>query len=36
MITSARWIWQHFMEEYARHSGHAAPLREGIDGSAGV
>ncbi len=28
-------MWQHLVEEYARHNGHADLLREAIDGSAG-
>ena len=35
-VTSLRWIWQHLVEEYARHNGHADLLREAIDGSAGL
>ena len=31
---SVRWMWQHLVEEYARHNGHADLLREVIDGSA--
>jgi Protein of unknown function (DUF664) len=31
---SVRWMWQHLVEEYARHNGHADLLREAIDGSA--
>ena len=34
--TSVRWMWQHLVEEYARHNGHADLLRESIDGSAGL
>ncbi len=34
--TSLRWMWQHLVEEYARHNGHADLLREAIDGSAGT
>src|SRR5580698_737793 len=34
MTTSVRWMWQHLVEEYARHNGHADLLREAIDGSA--
>jgi uncharacterized damage-inducible protein DinB len=34
--TSVRWMWQHLVEEYARHNGHADLLREAIDGSAGL
>lgn len=33
---SARWIFTHMVEEYARHNGHADLLRERIDGSTGV
>jgi len=29
-------MWQHLVEEYARHNGHADLLREAIDGSAGT
>jgi uncharacterized damage-inducible protein DinB len=32
---SVRWMWQHLVEEYARHNGHADLLREVIDGSTG-
>jgi hypothetical protein len=34
--TSVRWMWQHLVEEYARHNGHADLLREAIDGSVGM
>ena len=34
--TSVRWMWQHLVEEYARHNGHADLIREAIDGSAGL
>jgi hypothetical protein len=34
--TSVRWMWQHLVEEYARHNGHADLLREVIDGSVGL
>jgi uncharacterized damage-inducible protein DinB len=34
--TSVRWMWQHLVEEYARHNGHADLLREAIDGSVGL
>jgi len=34
--TSVRWMWQHLVEEYARHNGHADLIREVIDGSAGL
>jgi hypothetical protein len=30
-----RWIYLHMIEEYARHNGHAALLRERIDGLTG-
>jgi hypothetical protein len=33
---SVRWMWQHLVEEYARHNGHADLIREAIDGSAGA
>jgi hypothetical protein len=29
-------MWQHLVEEYARHNGHADLLREAIDGSTGL
>jgi hypothetical protein len=29
-------MWQHLVEEYARHNGHADLIREAIDGSAGL
>ena len=32
---SLRWIYQHMVEEYARHNGHADLLRERIDGATG-
>jgi hypothetical protein len=32
---SLRWIYQHMIEEYARHNGHADLLRERIDGTTG-
>ncbi len=32
---SLRWIYQHMIEEYARHNGHADLLRERIDGVKG-
>ena len=32
---SLRWIYNHMIEEYARHNGHADLLREQIDGSVG-
>ena len=35
-IMSVRWMWQHLVEEYARHNGHADLIREVIDGSAGL
>jgi hypothetical protein len=30
-----RWVYQHMIEEYARHNGHADLLRERIDGATG-
>jgi uncharacterized damage-inducible protein DinB len=33
---SVRWMWQHLVEEYARHNGQADLLREAIDGAAGL
>ncbi len=33
---SLRMVMQHMIHEYARHSGHADFLREGIDGVVGV
>jgi hypothetical protein len=33
--TSLRWIYQHMIEEYARHNGHADLIRERIDGTVG-
>lgn len=33
---SLRWIYQHMIEEYARHNGHADLLRERIDGATGA
>jgi uncharacterized damage-inducible protein DinB len=33
---SVRWMWQHLVEEYARHNGHADLIREVIDGSTGA
>jgi uncharacterized damage-inducible protein DinB len=36
MTTSVRWMWQHLVEEYARHNGHADLLREAMDGAAGM
>jgi hypothetical protein len=30
---SLRWIYNHMIEEYARHNGHADPIRELVDGS---
>jgi uncharacterized damage-inducible protein DinB len=32
---SVRWVYQHMIEEYARHNGHADLLRERIDGATG-
>jgi len=33
--TSLRWVYQHMIEEYARHNGHGDLIRERIDGSVG-
>jgi uncharacterized damage-inducible protein DinB len=33
---SVRWMWQHLVEEYARHNGHADLIREAVDGSTGL
>jgi hypothetical protein len=35
-IISVRWMWQHLVEEYARHNGHADLIRQVVDGSAGL
>ena len=32
---SLRWIYNHMIEEYARHNGHADMIRELIDGQVG-
>jgi Protein of unknown function (DUF664) len=32
---SLRWVYEHMIEEYARHNGHADLLRERIDGVTG-
>jgi hypothetical protein len=32
---SLRWVYQHLIEEYARHNGHADLLRQAIDGAVG-
>lgn len=32
---SLRWVYNHMIEEYARHNGHADLLREAIDGAVG-
>jgi uncharacterized damage-inducible protein DinB len=32
---SLRWIYNHMIEEYARHNGHADLIRELVDGTAG-
>jgi uncharacterized damage-inducible protein DinB len=34
-IRDVRWIYQHMIEEYARHNGHADLIREQIDGVTG-
>ena len=36
MTISVRWMWQHLVEEYARHNGHADLIRQVIDGSVGL
>lgn len=33
--TSLRWVYQHMIEEYARHNGHADLIRERVDGVTG-
>ncbi|KQZ67091.1 DinB family protein [Nocardioides sp. Root151] len=33
---SVRWMWQHLVEEYARHNGHADIIREAMDGDVGL
>jgi hypothetical protein len=32
---SLRWVFEHMIEEYARHNGHADLIREAIDGTTG-
>ncbi|MGI8434103.1 MAG: DinB family protein [Nocardioidaceae bacterium] len=32
---SLRWVFEHMVEEYARHNGHADLIREAIDGATG-
>ena len=32
---SLRWIYDHMIEEYARHNGHADLIREMVDGAVG-
>jgi hypothetical protein len=32
---SLRWVYNHMIEEYARHNGHADLIRELVDGSVG-
>jgi uncharacterized damage-inducible protein DinB len=32
---SLRWVYQHMVEEYARHNGHADLIRELVDGAVG-
>jgi len=34
-MRNIRWIYQHMIEEYARHNGHADLIRECIDGVTG-
>jgi uncharacterized damage-inducible protein DinB len=35
MRMSLRWVFNHVIEEYSRHNGHADLLRESIDGTTG-
>ena len=32
---SVRWVYEHLIEEFARHNGHADLIREQIDGATG-
>jgi uncharacterized damage-inducible protein DinB len=32
---SLRWVYNHMIEEYARHNGHADLIRELVDGAVG-
>jgi hypothetical protein len=32
---SVRWVYNHMIEEYARHNGHADLIRQAIDGATG-
>jgi uncharacterized damage-inducible protein DinB len=32
---SVRWLYNHMIEEYARHNGHADLIRQAIDGATG-
>jgi uncharacterized damage-inducible protein DinB len=34
-VCSLRWIYNHMIEEYARHNGHADLIREMVDGAVG-
>jgi hypothetical protein len=34
-ILSLRWVYNHMIEEYARHNGHADLLRQRVDGVTG-
>ncbi len=34
-VRSLRWIYNHMVEEYARHNGHADLIRELVDGQVG-
>jgi uncharacterized damage-inducible protein DinB len=34
-LVSLRWAYNHMIEEYARHNGHADLIRELVDGSVG-
>jgi hypothetical protein len=33
--SSDQWIYNHMIEEYARHNGHADLIRELLDGAVG-
>jgi uncharacterized damage-inducible protein DinB len=35
-LVTLRWIYNHMIEEYARHNGHADIIRELLDGSVGA
>jgi hypothetical protein len=36
LLTSLRWVYQHMIEEYAPHNGHADLIRGHIDGAVGT